>query len=809
MSNNKNLKPKPNNNKSKPAAVKTVARKPVKTAKPARKVTPRANHNSPPGKPVNLSWLGWTVFIGGLIGLIFWQRERIDTFINQLFSGTAAVFGWGLLLVILGIIIAVAVFKREAVLEFARKTTFIFWYRWLGAATLILAVWGLLALGGAGGSVGLALIGSDLGTGGWLRVIGLFVLSFVLMAPAVAFASVKWLAGIVSRPFRVDKEPPQTESFRPYPPAATDGTRQPPLRQASISDKFRLNRSKPPFPEAATAIPASVLVSGAGQSPAAAATPAPDTEEPETESKTDKADRAEGRDLKQVAQDVWRKYGETATMLTSDGWRLPPVEILDYTPEIEYGEADNQLRARLIEDALRSYGVDGSVVQINAGPTVTQFGVEPGWDRRTKELKEKDKDGNVVTRQVETGRTRVKVDRISSLANDLSLALAAPSIRIEAPIPGKSLVGIEVPNTLLGSVSMRTVIETTAFQKLKAKAPLALALGKGAGGEAVVGDLAKMPHLLIAGATGSGKTVCLNAIICCILMNNTPSEVKFIMIDPKRVELTPYNSMPHLAAPVIVDVDKAIGALKWLAGEMDRRYKQMASVAARNIDAYHKKPGVERMPYLVLVIDELADLMMAGFDDVEHLLCRLAQMARAVGIHLVVATQRPSVDVITGLIKANFPTRISFAVTSQVDSRTILDAVGAEKLLGRGDMLYMPTDAAKPKRLQGCYVSDLETERLVYFWNGQQPEAQAPMLKVEELAAATQMVTGGSDKKQQQDSLFETAMNLAQETGTISASFLQRKLHIGYPRAARLADEVKEALGQDLDDGGAEVPEDD
>ena len=231
MSNNKNLKPKPNNNKSKPAAIKTMARKPVKTVKPVRKVTPRSKHNSPPGKPVNLSWLGWTLFIGGLIGLIFWQRERIDTFINQLFSGTAAVFGWGLLLVILGIIIAIAVFKREAVREFARKTTFIYWYRWLGAATLILAVWGLLALGGAGGSVGLALIGSDLGAGGWLRVIGLFALSFVLMAPAVAFASVKWLAGIVSRPFRVDKEPPQTESFRPYPPAATDGTRQPPLRR--------------------------------------------------------------------------------------------------------------------------------------------------------------------------------------------------------------------------------------------------------------------------------------------------------------------------------------------------------------------------------------------------------------------------------------------------------------------------------------------------------------------------------------------------------------------------------------------------
>ena len=230
------------------------------------------------------------------------------------------------------------------------------------------------------------------------------------------------------------------------------------------------------------------------------------------------------------------------------------------------------------------------------------------------------------------------------------------------------------------------------------------------------------------------------------------------MIDPKRVELTPYNSMPHLAAPVIVDVDKAIGALKWLAGEMDRRYKQMASVTARNIEAYNKKPGVEKMPFLILVIDELADLMMAGFDDVEHLLCRLAQMARAVGIHLVVATQRPSVDVITGLIKANFPTRISFAVTSQVDSRTILDSVGAEKLLGRGDMLYMPTDAAKPKRLQGCFVSDLETERLVYFWNGQRPEPQAPMLKVEELAPVP---SSGGDKKQQRDSLFETAMNMA------------------------------------------------
>ncbi len=783
MSNNKNGKSKGNNGRG--AAGKTVARK---SAKPSRGAKSRSSRASSSKKPLNLGWLVKAIFVFGLIGLLIWQREAIDTLINQVFSGTAAVFGWGLLLVVMGLMIAVAVFKREALLEFARKTTFIYWYRWLGAITLIVAVWGLLALFGAGGAVGMSIIGSNTGAGGMFRVAGLFLFAFVLMAPAPSWTAVKWFFGAISRPFRVDRQRPSAEKV-PY-AIEHEGTR-PPLRQ-SVIERILTERTSP---ATATAIPASVLV------PEREEATAKDKNPPEqTEAKADL------RDLKQVSQDVWRKYGETATLLTPDGWRLPPIDILDYTPEVEYGEADNQQRARMIEEALGSYGVEAAVVQINAGPTVTQFGVEPGWDRRTKELKEKDKDGNVTSKQIETGRTRVKVDRISSLANDLALALAAPSIRIEAPIPGKSLVGIEVPNTMLGSVSMRTVMETTAFQKLKVKTPLAVALGKGAGGEAVVGDLAKMPHLLIAGATGSGKTVCLNAIICCILMNNTPSEVKFIMIDPKRVELTPYNSMPHLAAPVIVDVDKAIGALKWLAAEMDRRYVRMASVTARNIDAYNKKPGVEKMPFLVLVIDELADLMMAGFDDVEHLLCRLAQMARAVGIHLVVATQRPSVDVITGLIKANFPTRISFAVTSQVDSRTILDAVGAEKLLGRGDMLYMPTDAAKPKRLQGCYVSDLETERLVYFWNGQHPETVSPMLKVEELVSAQTLA--GFDKKPQRDSLFDTAMQLAEESGTISASFLQRKLHIGYPRAARLADEVKEALGQDTDDGGAEVPAD-
>ena len=393
--------------------------------------------------------------------------------------------------------------------------------------------------------------------------------------------------------------------------------------------------------------------------------------------------------LRQIAQDVWKKYGQSSAAKEVDGWRLPPIDILDDISEKEVGQADNTQRARRIEEALKSYGVEAKVVQINAGPTVTQFGVEPGWDIKTREVKERDKDGSVQTRIEEVSRTRVKVDRITSLGNDLALALAASSIRIEAPVPGKAIIGIEVPNTVSSAVSLRGVIETSVFQKLAAKSKLAVALGKGAGGEAGAADLAKMPHLLIAGATGSGKTVCLNAIIACLLMQNTPDELRFIMIDPKRVELTPYNSIPQLAVPVIVNAEKAIEALRWLNQEMDNRYQELAKAGVRNIEGYNKnRAGKNKMPYLILVIDELADLMMAGFDEVEHILCRLAQLARAIGIHLIVATQRPSVDVVTGLIKANFPTRLSFAVTSQVDSRTILDSVGAEKLLGKGDMLY-------------------------------------------------------------------------------------------------------------------------
>ncbi len=344
---------------------------------------------------------------------------------------------------------------------------------------------------------------------------------------------------------------------------------------------------------------------------------------------------------------------------------------------------------------------------------------------------------------------------------------------------------------------------------MNSRSQLALALGKGAGGEAIIGDMAKMPHLLIAGSTGSGKTVCLNAIICCLVLSNTPSDVRFIMIDPKRVELTTFNSLPHLATPVIVDAEKALQALRGLSREMNERYQTLASGAARNIETYNKnRQGDDRMPYLVLIIDELADLMALGGDEVEAILCRLAQLSRAVGIHLVVATQRPSVDVVTGLIKANFPTRISFAVTSQVDSRTILDFGGAEKLLGSGDMLYMPTEASKPKRLQGCYVSDAEAERLVYFWGSQHREEPTPKMRIEEILASPAATRAGGYPE---DSLLEAARELAQEHDSISTSFLQRRLHIGYPRAARIMEQLQEEINAEEEEAEeeAEVYEED
>jgi S-DNA-T family DNA segregation ATPase FtsK/SpoIIIE len=478
------------------------------------------------------------------------------------------------------------------------------------------------------------------------------------------------------------------------------------------------------------------------------------------------------------------------------GWELPLLDILQPPAEIDVKQIDNAARAQLIEETLASFGVDARVVQINQGPTITQFGIEPGWEMKTRTVIDRDnrgrpvydKDGNPAYKTEVVSRTRVRVSQITSLANDMALALAASSIRIEAPVPGKPVVGIEVPNSTPSLVTLRSVIESASFQRLAARSKLALALGKGVSGEALAADLSRMPHLLIAGATGSGKSVCINSIIACLLMHNTADDLRFVLVDPKRVELATFAPIPHLAfSRIVVDAEDVVSTLQAVIHEMESRYRRFAEVGVRNLEAYNRSPrAIHKLPYWVVIIDELADLMLAAPYHVERQICRLAQLARATGIHLIIATQRPSVDVVTGLIKANFPTRIAFAVSSQVDSRTILDGAGAEKLLGRGDMLFMPTDASKPKRLQGCFVSDQEIERIVSFWT----DDRFRHIRPEVADHLLQEVKGMPDAEEEADPLLERARELAQEHTRISTSLLQRRLHIGYPRAARLIDQM-------------------
>ena len=489
--------------------------------------------------------------------------------------------------------------------------------------------------------------------------------------------------------------------------------------------------------------------------------------------------------------------GSQVTHRNMEEWSLPALSLLAEAPrESDEPPPDHDGTARLIERTLGEYGIEVEVAEVKPGPVVTMFGLVPGWRRRSREVKEKtadgkplvDSNGKAVVRSVEEN-TRVKVDSIVAREKDMALALAAPSLRIEAPIPGASLVGIEVPNARPAVVTLRSVMESEAFQPIRSKSKLALALGRGSGGEEAVADLARMPHLLIAGSTGSGKSVCINSVIACIVMHNSPWETRMLLIDPKRVELTPYNGIPHLLIPVVVEVEIAVQALKGMIREMQERYKRMEEVGARNIEGFNRRlPPEERMPLLVVCVDELADLMMSAPYDIEHSIIKLAQLGRATGIHLVVATQRPSVDVVTGLIKANFPSRISFAVASQVDSRTILDSVGAEKLLGRGDMLYQPQDAPKPRRIQGAYISDNEIEELVRYWSRQQgpPPPEIPILLVDE---SEEMGQRGEDMG---DELFLKAYDLATHYNRLSTSLLQRRLRIGYPRAARLMDLLEE-----------------
>ena len=483
---------------------------------------------------------------------------------------------------------------------------------------------------------------------------------------------------------------------------------------------------------------------------------------------------------------------------TPASWELPPRDLLVAAAEAGISEKEMAKTAETIRKTLAEYNVEVEIGDVKPGPTVTMYGLVPGWVRRHKQVKVTDEHGQLkldesgkpTIARVET-KTRVKVDSLMSREKDLALALKTPSIRIETPVLGKSLVGIEVPNPTPELVTLRSAVESEEFNRLRQSAELPIALGKGTDGESVVVDLTSMPHLLIAGATGSGKSVCINTIVSCLIMERTPAQVRLLLVDPKRVELTPYNKIPHLLTPVVVETDQVVALLKGMIREMLKRYRLLEEVGVRNIGSYNQKMP-EKMPYLVVAIDELADLMMSASFEVEQSLCRLAQLGRATGIHLIVATQRPSVDVVTGLIKANFPSRVSFGVTSQVDSRTILDSVGAEKLLGRGDMLYLAVDGSRPERVQGVYISDPEIEEIVNFW---QTTPWAPLSHVSLHTPADEEIDDDlqADGSGDRDELLDQAKDLADRYKKLSTSLLQRRLRIGYPRAARLMDQLEEA----------------
>jgi len=712
--------------------------------------------------------------------------------------------GFGLFLGVLWLTLVIYVVWRQGLGSLSRR-----WNLWLSTVVFTLALWGIFALFlpsasianadfsqvSLGGSAGRSFIGNQgAGAPPAARLVILFLVGVGLVIPRPSLRFLQLLSQATKRAGLVI-----LSGLRWFLPRLGRGVAR--LNQSYSLSRLlaapilalrkRLGRRGTAEPEIGGEVAGEVTAL------------APESEAAEDKAAPEKVDLEEqltlpilGLKKKKLAPAETREPRPQRIIAVKQ--QLPPIELLDKASDIEFTEVGNEQKAKLIEEALRSYGVESKVVQINPGPSVTQFGIEPGWDRKYRRVVERDRegkakldrDGNPVERLEEISKTRVKVERITALANNLALALAtSTNIRIEAPVPGKSLVGVEVPNTTTSIVRLRGVIEGTTFQKLKTKTKLTLALGKGSAGEPVSADLCKMPHLLIAGATGSGKTVFINSTITCLLMHNTPRDLRLLLIDPKRVELVGFEGVPHLLSPVVTESDKAIDALRRILREMDNRYGRFSATGVRNIEGYNHSPlATEPMPFLIIIIDELAHLMMSAAEVVEPAICRLAQMSRATGIHLIVATQRPSVDVVTGLIKANFPSRISFAVASGVDSRTILDTVGAESLLGGGDMLYLPPDAPKPKRLRGCFVSDQEIDRVTTFWKQQMTQTPTPL----EDTVAQAFASLPTEELKDEDPLLATGRRLAREYSHLSTSFLQRRLHIGYPRAARIMDLLEE-----------------
>jgi DNA segregation ATPase FtsK/SpoIIIE, S-DNA-T family len=620
----------------------------------------------------------------------------------------------------------------------------------VSGAVAVIALVGIFGLLGHGGSVGNGIDGSVIQVfgplGAWAVLVALLAIGLIV---TVHFSPGALLATLV-----------------------TTG-------QAAYAERQRLqNLVSPPAPAPAKSKeskPESATRDELAKSAASFAAPHPVLEPPKPwELEEDPAEPAkkpashvekERSGEEPVPSPALRVVAELEDDLPEIDWKLPSITLLDTVTAKRAQMADEIKRnVKIIESTLETFGVACKVVGVNPGPAVTQYELQPG--------------------------AGVQVKRITALQNDLSLALAASPLRIEAPIPGKAAVGIEVPNKSAALVTIREVLETAAFREGTNK--LALGLGNDVSGQSIIADLTRMPHLLIAGATGQGKSVCINALITSLLFQVTPEHMRLLLIDPKRVELTGYNGLPHLALPVLVESHQAAAALRWAVAEMDRRYKMFSAEGVRNIAAYNDKATqrlARQLPYIVIVIDELADLMMVAAGEIEELICRIAQLARAVGIHLIIATQRPSTDIITGLIKANIPSRIAFAVGSQVDSRVILDSGGAEKLLGRGDMLYQPVDAGKPTRIQGAFVSDREVEGVVKFWKAQ--GGPHYMEEILEQGAGTEWERGETTERKL-DPLFARSARAVAAEGSASVSLVQRKFNVGYSRAGRIVDQLAE-----------------
>src|SRR5579864_6581585 len=704
-----------------------------------------------------LAGIGFLLLTGLLVlaGLL----QTSGSAMHVLRGGLIGLFGWGVIFVILASLAAAI----ELLTPWIDKVT---WGRGLGIALLVISALGLLHLsvGGSGGAMG-RLEGEALrsvaGTAGSLLILCAVFLGSLVLAFDISLRGI--VEGLQER--------------------YTEAREQ---ADAPVKTAPKLKKVTPPQPEQHRVLredadePVLVPINGvaATATTAPAATIAPVGDQPDPLVVPPQSGERDGGEVEAVSAKRKSKSslepvltvvppsepGETILVAEEEGqrvWLKPDLILLDsVTVRKERLHDEIKANIKLIEQTLASFDVQATVIGVNSGPSVTQYELQLG--------------------------VGVPVRKITALQNDLALALSA-AIRIQAPIPGKPAIGIEVPNKATSLVTLREIIQTPTFQNDHTL--LSLAIGTDVSGNTVVGDLTRMPHMLIAGATGSGKSVCLNALIAGLLFQATPDELKFILIDPKRVEFALYQDMPHLLVPVVTESDHAVSALRWAVAEMENRYKLFASHTVRNIADFNGRApemGLNALPYIVIVIDELADLMMVAAGEIEDLICRIAQLARAVGIHLLVATQRPSADIITGLIKANIPSRIAFAVSSSIDSRVILDETGAEKLLGRGDMLYLPVEAGKATRLQGVYVSDREMKAIIDFWKGQgKPQYQEEIFNVE---ATVSWAKEGTKR----DPLFAKGANVVAREGRASVSLLQRKLNVGYTRAARIVDQLAE-----------------